>query len=126
MKSLAPVLPIIRNHHEKWDGSGYPDGLVGEQTPLLARILQVADVYDALTSERSYKRAYSHQEAMALLKQEVAKGWRDPALVELFEELCNRASIPKPGMVAPPEWPDASPLQISLHNMSRALLTQQP
>lgn len=125
MKSLAPVLPIIRNHHEKWDGSGYPDGLVGEQTPLLARILQVADVYDALTSERSYKRAFSHQEAIAILKQEVAKGWRDPALVELFEDLCSRASIPKPGMLPPPEWPDASPLQISLHNMSRALLTRQ-
>lgn len=125
MKSLAPVLPIIRNHHERWDGTGYPDGLVGEQTPLLARILQVADVYDALTSERPYKRAYSHQEAMAVLKQEMAKGWRDPALVELFDELCNRASIPKAGLVAPPEWPDASPLQISLHNMSRVLLTQQ-
>ncbi|MCS7025499.1 MAG: response regulator [Bryobacteraceae bacterium] len=122
MKSLAPVLPIIRSHHEKWDGTGYPDGLAGEQIPLLARILQVADVYDALTSERPYKKAYSHEEAMATLKAEVARGWRDPALVELFDELCNRASVPKPGLVAPPEWPDASPLQISLHNMSRALL----
>ncbi|MBL8230601.1 MAG: response regulator [Bryobacterales bacterium] len=125
MKSLAPVLPIIRNHHEKWDGTGYPDGLAGEQTPLLARILQVADVYDALTSERPYKRAFSHQEAVATLKQEVTRGWRDPALVELFDELCIRASVPKPGLVAPPDWPDASPLQISLHNMSRVLLTQQ-
>ena len=56
MRSLAPVLPIIRSHHERWDGSGYPDGLAGEDIPLLARILQVADIYDALTSERPYKQ----------------------------------------------------------------------
>src|SRR6185369_16638672 len=52
LKSLAPVLPIIRHHHERWDGSGYPDGLKGEEIPLLARILQVADIYDALASPR--------------------------------------------------------------------------
>jgi putative two-component system response regulator len=60
MKSLAPVLPIIRNHHERWDGSGYPDGLQGEGIPLLARILQVADIYDALITERPYKPAFAH------------------------------------------------------------------
>ena len=50
MKSLGPVLPVIRSHHERWDGSGYPDGLRGEQIPLVARILQIADIYDALTT----------------------------------------------------------------------------
>jgi len=52
IRTLAPVLPIIRSHHERWDGTGYPDGLRGEETPLLARILQIADVFDALTSVR--------------------------------------------------------------------------
>ncbi|MBV6432126.1 MAG: putative cyclic di-GMP phosphodiesterase [Bryobacteraceae bacterium] len=122
MKSLGTVLPIIRNHHERWDGTGYPDCLRGEQIPLLARILQIADVYDALTSERSYKRAFPHAEAMQMIQEESTRGWRDPALVALFEELCSRASVAKPSLPPPPEWPDASPMQISLHNMSRALL----
>ena len=78
------VLPIIRNHHEHWDGSGYPDGLAGENIPLLARILQVADIYDALTTERSYKPALSHMDAIAVLEDEVRRGWRDPELVPLF------------------------------------------
>jgi cyclic di-GMP phosphodiesterase len=84
MKSLWPVLPIIRNHHEHWDGTGYPDGLAGEEIPLLARILQVADIYDALTTERSYKPALSHQEAIAVMEDEVRRGWRDPELIPLF------------------------------------------
>jgi putative two-component system response regulator len=125
MKSLGLVLPIIRNHHERWDGTGYPDGIAGEQIPLLARILQVADVYDALTSERSYKKAFSHEDAVSILKSEAAKGWRDPALVALFEDLCLRAAGAADEPLAPPEWPDASPLQVSLHNMSRALLKER-
>lgn len=87
MRSLAPVLPIIRHHHERWDGSGYPDGLKGEQIPLLARILQLADIYDALTTARPYKRAFSPEEALAMIQQETAKGWRDPKLVETFSQL---------------------------------------
>jgi len=84
MKSLWPVLPIIRNHHERWDGSGYPDGLVGEDIPLLARILQVADIYDALITERPYKPALSTQDAFAVMEEESRRGWRDPELVPLF------------------------------------------
>lgn len=84
MRSLAPVLPIIRNHHERWDGSGYPDGLSGEQIPLLARILQVVDIFDALTSKRSYKEPYTCEEAISLLMQEAENGWRDPELVSVF------------------------------------------
>jgi putative two-component system response regulator len=87
MKSLAPVLPIIRHHHEKWDGSGYPDKLKGEQIPLLARILQLADIYDALTTERPYKRAYSSEEAIEIIQQGRDKGWRDPYLVDVFSDL---------------------------------------
>lgn len=87
MRSLAPVLPIIRSHHERWDGSGYPDGLKGEAIPLLARILQLADIYDALTTERPYKRALKPEEALRVIREEVDKGWRDPRLVELFADL---------------------------------------
>ena len=87
MKSLAPMLPIIRHHHEKFDGTGYPDGLKGEEIPLLARILQVVDIYDALTTERPYKRAYTPEEALVIMREETKKGWRDPALVEVFSDL---------------------------------------
>ncbi len=125
MKSLSSVLPIIRSHHERWDGTGYPDGLAAEAIPLLARVLQVADIYDALTTQRPYKLALSHDEAVAMLKQEAERGWRDSQLVTLFDRMCKEASQPKAGdLAAPPDWPDASPMQISLHNMSQALLTQ--
>jgi cyclic di-GMP phosphodiesterase len=87
MRSLAPVLPIIRHHHERWDGSGYPDGLKNEQIPLLARILQLADIYDALTTSRPYKRTLTTEEAMAIIHEETGKGWRDPNLVKKFEEI---------------------------------------
>ena len=87
LKSLRPVLPIIRHHHERFDGSGYPDGLRGEQIPLLARVMQIADIYDALTSPRSYKRAYSPAEALETIRKETERGWRDPQIVKLFLRL---------------------------------------
>jgi putative two-component system response regulator len=89
MKSLSPVLPIIRSHHERWDGSGYPDGIAGEEIPLLARILQVADIYDALTTARPYKPAFSHERAIAVMMEEARRGWRDPELVPLFAEVAR-------------------------------------
>jgi putative two-component system response regulator len=87
MKTLAPVLPIIRSHHERWDGSGYPDGLRGEEIPLLARVLQVADIYDALTTARPYKPAFPHQHAVQMMIEEARRGWRDPELVLLFAQV---------------------------------------
>jgi putative two-component system response regulator len=84
MASLKPVLPLIRHHHERWDGTGYPDGLRGEQIPLGARVLQVADIYDALVSPRPYKPAYSPEQSAQILRREAECGWRDPVLVELF------------------------------------------
>jgi putative two-component system response regulator len=84
MKSLRPVLPIIRNHHERWDGSGYPDGLEKQQIPLLARILQIVDIYDALINARPYKIALSPQDAVEIIQEEVRKGWRDPEVVHAF------------------------------------------
>ena len=90
MKSLASVLPIIRNHHERWDGSGYPDSLRGEQIPLVARVLQIADIYDALTTVRPYKTAFSAEQALNMMDEEVARGWRDPGLVAVFKKLYRR------------------------------------
>ena len=87
MKSLTPVLPIIRHHHERWDGSGYPDGLQGDEIPLLARILQLADIYDALTTDRPYKPALTPEQAVATLREEARKDWRDPKLVEMFGDV---------------------------------------
>src|ERR1022692_2869926 len=87
LKSFRLVLPIIRHHHEKLDGSGYPDGLRGDAIPITARILQIVDVYDALTTERPYKRAFAITDALQIMKEEVAKGWRDPHIFEQFESL---------------------------------------
>ena len=84
LRSLWQTLPIIRNHHEHWDGSGYPDHLQGEQIPLLARILQVADVYDALRTSRPYKPALAHEQARETMRREAAEGLWDPRLVEEF------------------------------------------
>src|ERR1022692_4860873 len=87
LKSFRFVLPIIRHHHEKLDGSGYPDGLRGDAIPITARILQIVDVYDALTTDRPYKKAFSVTEALQTMREEVAKGWWDPHIFAQFEQL---------------------------------------
>jgi putative two-component system response regulator len=89
IKLLEPVLPIIRHHHEHFDGSGYPDRLVGEQIPLLARIVQIADVYDALTTARCYKVAWSPDHALSTLEQDVNRGWYDARLFGEFSALVH-------------------------------------
>jgi putative two-component system response regulator len=89
LKSFRFVLPIIRHHHEKFDGSGYPDGLRGEEIPVTARVLQVVDVFDALTTDRPYKKAFSITDALQTMKEEVAKGWWDPHMFEQFERLVS-------------------------------------
>jgi len=87
LKSFRLVLPIIRHHHEKLDGSGYPDGLRGDAIPVTARVLQIVDVYDALTTERPYKKAFSVSDALQTMKEEVGKGWWDPHIFEQFEHV---------------------------------------
>jgi len=94
LKSFRLVLPIIRHHHEKLDGSGYPDGLKGEQIPLLARVLQVTDVYDALTTDRPYRKALQPQKALAIMREEVKRGWWDGSLVDEMEALVQEVMKP--------------------------------
>ena len=93
LKSFRSVLPIIRHHHEKMDGSGYPDGLKGNAIPLTARILQTADIYDALTTDRPYRKALRPDRAFALMREEVKKGWWDGALVDELEAMVQVSAV---------------------------------
>lgn len=90
------IAPLVRSHHERWDGTGYPDGLAGEDIPLTARILCVADVYDALTTARSYRAALSHEEAMGIMERDSGKAF-DPELFGRFRVLIEqRVQASKP------------------------------
>jgi putative two-component system response regulator len=90
LRSLDLVRPIMRHHHERWDGSGYPDGLKGEAIPLGARIISVVDVFDALHTDRPYKAALPRSEAVALLIRETDAGYWDPKVVETFLEILRQ------------------------------------
>ncbi len=87
MRTFRLVLPIIRHHHEHQDGSGYPDGLRGEQIPITASILQVVDVYDALTTNRPYRRASTPSEALEIMEAESKRGWWNGDLLLAFREM---------------------------------------
>ena len=93
LRTMRGVIPIIRNPHERWDGTGYPDGLAKEEIPYLAQVFQIIDIYDALTSERPYKRAFTSAEALEIFAEETAKGWRNPQLVEKFTEFIQSTHI---------------------------------
>ena len=84
LRSLRKVRPIVRNHHERLDGSGYPDGLVGDQAPLLAQIMGIVDVFDALTTDRPYRVALPVAQAAEELRRDVVRGWRRADLVAAF------------------------------------------
>jgi putative two-component system response regulator len=90
MKTMGRVLPLIRNHHEKLDGSGYPDGLKGGEIPLLVRITSVVDVYDALATKRSYKDSLPREKCLSILREEAAKGWWDREVVEALARVINQ------------------------------------
>ena len=93
LRSLRRVRPIVRHHHERLDGTGYPDGLRGNEIPLLPQIIGIVDVFDALTTERPYKRALSLEDAARELTDEAARGWRNRELVDIFVGLmCDSAA----------------------------------
>ncbi|MGZ7091064.1 MAG: HD-GYP domain-containing protein, partial [Candidatus Angelobacter sp.] len=94
LHSLRLVLPIIRHHHEHSNGSGYPDGLTGSEIPVLPRVLQVVDVYDALRTARSYKPPLTHELAAQTMREEAARGLWDAELVgEYFSMLEQQRQV---------------------------------
>lgn len=111
MKTLTPALDIVDHHHERMDGSGYPDGLVGESIPLTARITTVADVFDALTTARVYRGALPREEALGIMASEVTRGWWDRRLFGEFRGLLE--TLPENDervvrLMGPPQEPDLS------------------
>ncbi|OFV79907.1 MAG: two-component system response regulator [Acidobacteria bacterium RBG_13_68_16] len=90
LRTLRPVLPIIRHHHEHGDGTGYPDALKDEAIPLLARVFQVVDVFDALTNERPYRRALPVDQALTLQRKETSRGWWDEEIFEAFSAMLEK------------------------------------
>jgi putative two-component system response regulator len=93
LRSLQSVRPIVRYHHERYDGSGYPDGLRGDNIPLLAQIISIVDVYDAVTTQRPYQDASSVEDAVNLLRQQTDCGWRNSKLVETFVEVVRSGRL---------------------------------
>ncbi|MGQ0733243.1 MAG: HD-GYP domain-containing protein, partial [Acidobacteriota bacterium] len=85
LRSLQAVRPIVRSHHERLDGSGYPDGLKGDEIPLLAQIVGVVDAFEAMTTQRPYRRAQSREEALEQLRADVARGRRRADIVEALD-----------------------------------------
>jgi diguanylate cyclase (GGDEF)-like protein/putative nucleotidyltransferase with HDIG domain len=115
------VRPMIVSHHERWDGRGYPHGIAGDDIPVVARILTVADVYDALTSVRSYKRAMTHDEAMGIMRSDVGRVF-DPMVFAWFEACVvgwlDRTATPAPLLPTPRSVPaiaagEAAPAPVS-------------
>jgi len=84
LTSMKDVVQIIMSHHERYDGTGYPYGLKGKEIPLLARVFQTVDIYDALASDRPYKKAFDQEKIIAIFEEETEKGWRDPELTATF------------------------------------------
>jgi putative two-component system response regulator len=93
LHSLDSVRPIIRHHHERHDGSGYPDGLKGDAIPLVAQIMGLVDVYDAVTTRRPYQGPRTAQEAVDILQGQVARGWRRQDLVDSFADLVDSGRL---------------------------------
>jgi len=93
LRSLESVRPIIRHHHERFDGSGYPDGLAGDDIPLIAQIIGVVDVYDAVTTRRPYQGPHTPQEAVDILHGQAKRGWRRPDLVDAFAALVDSGRL---------------------------------
>ncbi|MEW8026441.1 MAG: HD domain-containing phosphohydrolase [Candidatus Thiodiazotropha sp.] len=87
LNSVRDAVPIIRHHHERWDGGGYPDGLSGDRIPLIARVFQYADIYDALRHDRVYSKAQSVEKVSDVIAGEIEKGWRDPEIGKIFIDL---------------------------------------
>ena len=91
LRTMAPLLALIRGHHERLDGRGYPDGLKGDQIPVALRCLTVADVFDALTSDRSYRKAMTPDDALQLMREESRVGMWDVRIVDTLAEVVAKS-----------------------------------
>jgi putative two-component system response regulator len=101
LHSLRGTEPVLCHHHEKLDGSGYPDGLDGDSVPLTARIVSVSDVFDALTTARPYRAAFTLEEALAIMADEARKGWWDAELLDAFRGMIEaRVTLESPARCA--------------------------
>jgi putative two-component system response regulator len=96
LRTMRGVTPIIRHHHERWDGSGYPDALKDNDIPYLAQVFQLIDIYDALCSERPYKKSFTPQESIDIMLEETDRNWRNPMLMKSFMEFIHVTEIKKP------------------------------
>ena len=119
LKSFRSVFPIIRWHHERQDGTGYPDRLSGTQIPTTARVLQTVDIYDALTTDRPYRRALAPEQAFHIMREEVSRGWWDGAIVNELRNLLKDSGFsvspvrPRPhGLVTDERVPHPSLLRV--------------
>ena len=101
---MTAVLPGVQYHHERWDGTGYPEGLRGEEIPLLGRLLGVADFYDAVTSDRPYRPAVGHEEAIAMIRERAGSHF-DTRIVEAVLRLHERDGL------LPTGWEQLLPMQ---------------
>jgi len=105
LASIRDALPLIRWHHERLDGCGYPDGLKADDIPLIVRLLRVVDVYDSLASARPYRNAIPHPQCLEILRKEAATGGMDPELVEQFCQVLGTTALiglPSPSPVPSP------------------------
>ena len=93
LKTLRPVLPVIRYHQERYNGSGYPEGLKGEDIPIHARIIGIVDCYDALTTDRTYRKAMPEEKALEIMTMETEEGLWDPGLFEIMKELLKHIDL---------------------------------
>jgi len=93
LKSFRNVLPIIRSHHEKQDGTGYPDHLKGDEIPLAARVLQTVDIYDSLTTDRPYRKALSQGRALEIMWEETNRGWWDAELINALQGILQESPV---------------------------------
>jgi HD-GYP domain-containing protein (c-di-GMP phosphodiesterase class II) len=113
LHSLGDVLPIIRHHHERWDGKGYPSQLAGEAIPRLARILAVADTFDAVTSDRPYRKSKSWQDGLEILRQGAGKAWDSQVVVtalQVLPEFEKQSALPPLAPIFSGELPVAQRL----------------
>jgi putative two-component system response regulator len=93
LRMLRLVRPIVRHHHEHLDGTGYPDGLAGDAVPLLAQVMSIVDIFDAMTTDRVYRKALSAEDAYRELQVAVARGWQSARLVDAFISLCRSGRL---------------------------------